>query len=215
MRHSLPVISQPDPIDRIEISIPCDVAWDGMVGDERVRHCGECRQNVYNIAAMTRPDALRLLETTGGQVCVRIFRRPDGTVVTADCRERLRAARRRGLHVFLGVLAIVIVTQLVAQLAGLLGKRPPLGIGDRAAAALAGEPVPAPDMTVLGGTPPLPYIEGKPAPMPLAGKPVGHRRHRMGKGHASGGGATMGAPPAVESKRKRSLDDDLQGLLSL
>src|SRR6185503_11114771 len=114
--HSLPVLNQPDRVDQIEIPIPCEVAWDAMEGDALVRHCGQCRQNVYNVATMTRSEARRLLESSGGRVCVRIFRRPDGTVVTADCRERLRQARQRGMLVFLGVLVLVVWAQVSAQI---------------------------------------------------------------------------------------------------
>ncbi len=51
-----PVVQAPprDVIDQIQIPIPCKVSWDDMTGDEQVRHCGQCRQNVYNIAAFTR-----------------------------------------------------------------------------------------------------------------------------------------------------------------
>ena len=32
-----------------------------MPGDEQVRHCGQCRQNVYNVASLTRAEAMRLV----------------------------------------------------------------------------------------------------------------------------------------------------------
>ena len=181
MRHPLPVLNQPghqpDMVDRIEIPIPCEVAWDDMVGDARVRHCGQCRQNVYNVASLSRPEALRLLESSGGRVCIRIFRRPDGTVITADCRERLRQARKRGVLVFMAVLALVLWAQVSAQIVGLMGHRRLLGSegrdrtnhGERelkGGVAIAGTPMPLPP-------PPTPSIPtmGEPAPVPVAGKP--------------------------------------------
>jgi hypothetical protein len=54
-----------------------------------------------------------------GRLCVRILRRPDGTVVTADCWTRLRAARRRGIIPFLVMLAVVGWTELMAMRIGL------------------------------------------------------------------------------------------------
>ena len=113
-----------DALDCIEIPIPCKASWDGMAGDDRVRHCGDCRQNVYNIAAFSRAEATRLLQDRSGRVCVRIFRRPDGTVITDDCRARLRAARKRGLLIFAGTLLIVAWAQLCAQFVGLHGPAP-------------------------------------------------------------------------------------------
>jgi hypothetical protein len=185
MRHSLPVLNDGprfDAVDRIEIPIPCEVPWDSMAGDERVRHCDQCRQNVYNVAAMTRDEALRLLEDRAGNLCVRIFRRSDGTVVTGDCRARLRAARKRGWLVFAGVLLIVAWGQLCAQVVGLAGLRrvlawrgthgaPPAATAPVAPIALSGAPPPPPYM--LQGPPPLPRL-----PRHLAGKP---RHHVMGK----------------------------------
>ena len=75
---------RPDAVDRVEIQTPCTVSWDSMYGDDQVRHCGQCRQNVYNVAEMSRADALRLIAGRE-RACLRIYRRPDGTVVTADC----------------------------------------------------------------------------------------------------------------------------------
>jgi hypothetical protein len=111
-----------DAIDQIEISSPCSESWDGMrrtPGEEWVRFCGKCRQNVYNVEAMSRGQARRLIAAREGNVCVRILRRPDGTLVTADCWARLRAARRRGWLPFLGMLVLVGFPELVAIGVGL------------------------------------------------------------------------------------------------
>jgi hypothetical protein len=112
-----------DAIDEIEISSPCTVSWDDMRaagGDGRVRFCGQCRQNVYNVEAMSRVQARRLIAARERRVCVRILRRPDGTVVTADCWARLRAARRRGFLPFLGMMVFVGFTELIAMGVGLV-----------------------------------------------------------------------------------------------
>ena len=134
---SQPDCAPRDTIDQIEISSPCTVSWGemraagGAGGDERVRFCGQCRQNVYNVEAMSRGEARRLIAAREGRVCVRILRRPDGTVVTADCWARLRAARRRGLLPFLGMMVLVGLTELIAmgvglvRLKGLMGGAPP------------------------------------------------------------------------------------------
>ena len=96
-----------------------------------MRFCGQCRQNVYNVEAMSRGEARRLIAAREGRVCVRILRRPDGTVVTADCWARLRAARRRGFLPFLGMMVLVGFTELSAigvglvRLKGVIGGGPP------------------------------------------------------------------------------------------
>ena len=59
-----------------------------MSGDDRVRFCGDCKLNVYNLAGMTRREATELIEGNEGRLCVRFFRRKDGTFVTRDCPAR-------------------------------------------------------------------------------------------------------------------------------
>ena len=104
-----------------------------MSGDNRVRFCDHCRQHVYNIEALARAEAVRLIEAREGRVCVRFHRRRDGTVVTADCWARLRAARRKGALAFVSMLVVVGVAQVFAMAAGLT----------RLKKATQGEPSPA------------------------------------------------------------------------
>jgi hypothetical protein len=56
-----------------------------MIGTDRKRYCGECKLNVYNISGMTRPEAEQLLTQSEGRLCVRYYRRADGTILTKDC----------------------------------------------------------------------------------------------------------------------------------
>ena len=70
---SQPDCAPRDAIDQVEISSPCTVSWDEMRaagGDGRVRFCGQCRQNVYNVEAMSRGEAHRLITAReGGSAC--------------------------------------------------------------------------------------------------------------------------------------------------
>lgn len=88
------------PLDDVRIATPCSARWQDMIGDDRVRHCEACDKDVYNIARMTRAEALALL--TKGRpdgLCVRIFERADGTVLTSDCPVGMRRKRVRRLAV--------------------------------------------------------------------------------------------------------------------
>jgi hypothetical protein len=70
----------------LAIPISCTQSWDEMTGSERVRHCGMCRKDVYNLSAMTKAEAAALLAgNVDGNLCVRFYHRGDGTVVTGDC----------------------------------------------------------------------------------------------------------------------------------
>ena len=87
-------------LDIIDVKKPCKVSWAGMQGEGAVRHCGQCRKNVYDLSAMSRADAEELITLSEGDLCVRFRRRADGTLVTGDCppvRTRGRAVRRLAL----------------------------------------------------------------------------------------------------------------------
>lgn len=97
----------------IQIATPCNVSWDSMTGDERTRHCQSCQLSVYNIASMSTAEAEQLILQNEGRLCVRIFRRKDGTVITKDCPNGLRAIRDRyyrGVAAVAGLVAIASVS---------------------------------------------------------------------------------------------------------
>lgn len=98
-------------LDVIDIPSPCTEDWKRMRGDERSRFCGTCENDVHNLSAMTREEAEALLSQRDGRLCVRFYRRADGTVVTADCTPaRFAAARRRARRALAFAGALVATT---------------------------------------------------------------------------------------------------------
>ncbi len=81
-------------LDNIRVATPCSADWAAMTGDERVRHCGACQKNVYNLSSMTREEAQALIVEKEGKLCVRYFQRKDGTILTADCTVGVRRKRK-------------------------------------------------------------------------------------------------------------------------
>jgi hypothetical protein len=81
---------------KLEIASPCSVSWASMSGDDRVRHCSTCKKNVYELSGMSRDEIEKLIQSREGQVCVRYYKRHDGTVLTSDCPVGLAAV---GYHV--------------------------------------------------------------------------------------------------------------------
>lgn len=77
-----------DVLDAVTIPIACPVSWDAMHGDHRTRFCDECRQNVHDVSELTRAEAVELLTNSARTPCLRIYRRQDGRVMTADCSTR-------------------------------------------------------------------------------------------------------------------------------
>ena len=87
-----------------------------MNGDDRVRFCGECQLNVYNLSAMSRSEAEDLVRQREGRLCVRFYRREDGTMITQDCPRGFRAVVGR-VSRFAGTLfsALLAVSPVAAQ----------------------------------------------------------------------------------------------------
>jgi hypothetical protein len=84
-----------DVLNNIHIASPCPARWDQMSGDERVRACGACNKNVYNVSHMTRAEAEALFVEKEGHLCLRYYQRADGTILLKDCAIGLTKKRRR------------------------------------------------------------------------------------------------------------------------
>jgi hypothetical protein len=106
------------PLDKIRIASPCSANWDEMYGNERKRFCKDCKLNVYDLSGLRQRAAEDLLLNSEGRVCLRVFRRRDGTVITEDCRVgRKRITKRRSK-----ILAIAAAAA-IGILGGLLSQR--------------------------------------------------------------------------------------------
>ena len=84
-----------NPLNNIKIASPCAADWDKMYGNERQRHCSDCKLNVYNLSEMTQIEAENFLINAEGRVCVKFYRRTDGTVLTKDCPVGWRKLKKR------------------------------------------------------------------------------------------------------------------------
>jgi hypothetical protein len=116
-------------LDTIQVASPCNAAWDDMAGTERMRFCQLCQKTVYNLSAMTREQAVKLIRQKEGKACIRLYKRRDGTVLTSDCPVGLRAVRRR-MAIWLGSAAVCLLALMAwggalagMKIAGQLGKR--------------------------------------------------------------------------------------------
>lgn len=149
-----PAITLPN----LKIGFACKERWDDMVGDERVRACAGCDRPVFNLSEMTRAEAERVLATRGLTPCVRFYRRPDGTIMTADCPTGEKRERRH---------LAVVATSIAA------------GATLASPAARADDTPPADGVTVIPADPPVidptveqgqgitidhDYIQGLPVP---------------------------------------------------
>jgi hypothetical protein len=101
----------------IEVDRPCPADWSAMaaVDGDRVRFCKHCEHAVYDLSALTRPEAEALVAAhAGDRLCVRLYKRGDGTVVTADCGGRWRAAAGRWAARWGGWVGVILAATSAA-----------------------------------------------------------------------------------------------------
>lgn len=91
-------------LESIRFINQCAVPWESMQGGERVRRCSTCNRHVFNLSAMPREEAEAFVDRTEGRECLAFWKRPDGTIVSGDCRESEPPAEE--CHRMLGVPAI-------------------------------------------------------------------------------------------------------------
>ena len=97
-----------DPLSHVKVAAPCSVGWENMIGNERLRFCGQCNLNVYNLSDMTKREAEDLIRRAEGRLCVRFYRRADGTILTNNCPVGLRAIERRLSRVASATLSAIL-----------------------------------------------------------------------------------------------------------
>ncbi|HEY0076992.1 MAG TPA: hypothetical protein VGB77_23100 [Abditibacteriaceae bacterium] len=101
---------KPNWLDNLHIATPCRADWERMEWEDeegRVRFCRTCEKNVYNISLMSRAEALDLIRAKEGQLCLRLAKRKDGTLITNDCPvgQSKRQTKRR----FVGIAGALLI----------------------------------------------------------------------------------------------------------
>jgi hypothetical protein len=87
-----------DVLPNLRVAAPCTADWNEMTPIDRatrVRHCGECKENVYNLSSLTRAEAEALIAEHAGKLCVRYYQRKDGTILLKDCTVGAAGVRKR------------------------------------------------------------------------------------------------------------------------
>jgi hypothetical protein len=164
-------------LEDIRIASPCHARWDEMTGDEQARFCGSCRKNVYNLSSMTRESAEALVRAKEGDLCVRFYRRADGTVLTADCSVGVRRKRVQ-LVAAAGAVTALAVGAVAAAFAHMGAPVPQVVQGGVSAAPTIVPPTAPP---VTHAEPQLEPIQGGIQRVMGEMPPQGHVRPRMGR----------------------------------
>jgi hypothetical protein len=106
-----------NPLDNIKIASPCGADWNKMYGSDKKRFCGEFKLNVYNVSEMTQEEAENFILRSEGRLCLRLFRRSDGTVITQNCPVGWARVRRRASLIYKA--AAGLATGFIAGIFGL------------------------------------------------------------------------------------------------
>jgi hypothetical protein len=133
-----------------------------------VRFCGQCKLNVYNLTDMPRAEAEKLVQEREGRLCVRFFRRHDGTVLTRDCPVGIRAVRQRLVRSVAALAGLVLAMIGGTAFGSLMSRWLPSGLRTPSQALSQWvDPAPPPLMgdMVMGGCPAPPIIT-PPTPAP-------------------------------------------------
>lgn len=80
--------------DQLNVVSPCSVSWQQMSGNQQQRFCGECNKTVFDFSQMTRGQIEAITFARKGQLCARITRRDDGTMVMLEPLPIQSATRR-------------------------------------------------------------------------------------------------------------------------
>ncbi len=113
------------PLTNLKVASPCSADWNEMYGNDRRRFCADCKLNVYNLSGMTRNEAEQLITNAEGRLCVRFYRRADGTVLTSDCPVGWAAVVKRAKTAAgaIGSLAVALITGVFSV--SMLRRAPP------------------------------------------------------------------------------------------
>lgn len=101
-------------LDVLTTPTPCDMPWEIMEGSECMRVCPECARHVHDVTMMDAIDAEAFLaDHMGEPPKLRLHRRPDGTLIDAECA---RGARQRQLRRLGSVVGVALAIGVVAAL---------------------------------------------------------------------------------------------------
>jgi len=95
-------------LDQLKVVSPCSTDWDRMSGDEKKRFCSECDKFVYDFSRMTRKQVEAIVSIHRGQMCARITRRPDGSLLTLETPPAHPIVARRASPVVNATLVAIL-----------------------------------------------------------------------------------------------------------
>lgn len=123
-----------NPLENVRIASPCSADWNEMYGSEQKRFCGDCKLNVYNLSGMTRTEAEALIMNAEGRLCVRFYKRSDGSIITNDCpvgwagvKHRTKVFATAAASLLMAIFTGVFFVSLFSTKKAVVGEYPMMG----------------------------------------------------------------------------------------
>jgi len=121
-----------------------------MYGNDRMRHCGDCKLNVYNLSGMSREEAENLVINAEGRLCVRFYRRPGGMIITENCPVGWARVTARAKVVVTAAFALVMAMFGGLFIISVFGGKPAPIMGEIAVTPTP-TPTPTPKLQMIMG----------------------------------------------------------------
>jgi hypothetical protein len=118
-----------------------------MFGNERMRFCADCKLNVYNLSGMTGDEAENLITNAEGRLCVRFYRRLDGTIITQNCPVGWAKVKARTKIYATAAFSLIMTFLSGLFFASMFTKRTPTPV----MGAIPARPTPSPTVYVTTG----------------------------------------------------------------
>lgn len=100
-------------LSKVKIASPCKVPLSEMEDRGNCFHCKSCDLNVYQFSKLTNSEIADLMNDNNEKLCIGIFRREDGTIITKDCPLGLRDVgfiyRKSGLIKAIAFVLIILM----------------------------------------------------------------------------------------------------------
>lgn len=96
-------------LETINLAFSCPMDWDKMIGNNQIRYCPECKLNVYNISSLSSIEATKLINNNENKLCIKLYKRADGTVLTKDCSIGIKVIKKKiNTNIAVASLAILL-----------------------------------------------------------------------------------------------------------
>jgi hypothetical protein len=102
----------------LKVSSPCPMSWDDLAGNDRIRYCGKCKLNVYNLAEMSAHEVEAIVRRTEGRLCGRLYLRGDRTASLRDCPSAEKSRILKRIVATASVLFLAIFASVFRSMEG-------------------------------------------------------------------------------------------------